>query len=150
RDQAPALSPLPDTAPRRPHSLQSNRCSRAIARPSATPASSPAPDRAPSTSAQLPQRPSSQFAPAAPCSACELLPATSLPPQRRRNQLFLNPSFFIGRIGFLLRAQRELILRLPRDALLLSVYLRRVRHVQAAITIEQRHHQRIFHFAARG
>src|SRR6266849_255854 len=42
-------------------------------------------------------------------------------PHRNRRQLFLHASGFVRLIGLLLRAQRELVLRLPRDALLLAV-----------------------------
>ena len=56
--------------------------------------------------------------------------------QRHRHQLFLNASFFIGRIRALLRPQRKLVLSLPRNPLLLAVELRRIRHVEPAIRIQ--------------
>ena len=67
--------------------------------------------------------------------------------QRDRRQLFLKPSRLVGIVGALLRAQRELVLHLARDALLLGVKLGGVGHVQAAIGVEQRHHERVFQLA---
>ena len=49
--------------------------------------------------------------------------------QRHWHQLFLNFSGFVRVVRFLLRAQRELILHLARDAELRSQQLRGVRHV---------------------
>ena len=68
--------------------------------------------------------------------------------QRHRNQFFLQTSFFVGRVRSLLRAQGKLILHLARDALLRAIKLRGIRHVEAAIAVEQRDHQRIFQLAA--
>ena len=70
-------------------------------------------------------------------------------PQRHRSQLFLNASFFVGGIGAVLRAEREFVLRLAGNSLLLGVTLGGSRHLHAAIGIEQRDHERVFEFAAR-
>ena len=67
--------------------------------------------------------------------------------QRHRRQLFLQASGLVGGVGALLRAQRELVLHLARDALLLGIELGGVGHVQAAIAVEQRHHERVFQLA---
>ena len=64
-----------------------------------------------------------------------------------RGYLFLQPSSLVGFVSKLLRAQRELVLHLARDAVLPGVKLGRVRHVQAAIAVEQRHHERILKLA---
>ena len=64
--------------------------------------------------------------------------------------LFLQAAFFVSGVGSLLRAQRELVLRLARDALLLTVKFGGVRHVETAIGVEQRDHERIFQLATRG
>ncbi len=69
--------------------------------------------------------------------------------QRHRHQLFLNASFFISRIRPLLRTQRKFILHLARNALLRTIKLCGIRHIRPAISIEQRHHQRIFQLSAR-
>ena len=69
--------------------------------------------------------------------------------ERHRNQLFLQPAVFIRGVRRLLRAQRELILRLPRDALLLPVKFRGVGHVETAIGVEQRDHERVFQLCRR-
>src|SRR5262249_2350271 len=76
----------PDTAPRTPHSLQSNRCNPATAPPSATRSSTPVQALAPSPSARPRRFPSSQSAPAAPYFVCGLHRAPSLPPLPRRQQ----------------------------------------------------------------
>ena len=68
--------------------------------------------------------------------------------QRHRNQFFLQTSFFIGCICELLGTQSKFILHFASDALLRSVQLGGIRHVQAAIGVEQGDHKRIFHPAA--
>src|SRR5579872_7528758 len=65
-----------------------------------------------------------------------------------RDEFFLDSPRFVGRIRRLLGAQRELVLRLPRNSLLLSVELGGVGHVQTTIGVKQSHHQRIFQLAA--
>ena len=67
--------------------------------------------------------------------------------QRDRRQLFLQAPGFVGSVGILLRAQRELVLHLARDAVLLAVELGGVGHVEIAVAVEQRDHQRIFQLA---
>ena len=69
--------------------------------------------------------------------------------QLHGNQLFLQYSFFIGSVRSLLRPQGKLILHLARDPVLRAIKLGRVRHVRAAIAIQQRNHQGIFQLAAR-
>jgi len=68
--------------------------------------------------------------------------------QRDRNQLFLDTACFICRVGQLLRAQGQLVLCLPRNALLLGIELGGAGHLQAAVGIHERHHQRVFDLAA--
>src|SRR5436853_4794354 len=65
------------------------------------------------------------------------------------NQFCLKTSFFIGCLSTTLRAQGEFVLHLPRDALLLTIELSGVRHIEAAIAIEQRNHHGIFQLASR-
>ena len=65
------------------------------------------------------------------------------------NQFCLKTSFFIGCLSTTLRAQGELILHLSRDALLFTIKLSGVRHIESAITVKQRNHQRIFKLSSR-
>ena len=67
--------------------------------------------------------------------------------QRHRGYLFLEPAGLVGVIGALLRAQRELVQHLAGDVLLLGVKLGGVRHIKAAVAVQQRDHQRVFQFA---
>ncbi len=64
-----------------------------------------------------------------------------------RDDLFLQPARLVSRVGGLLRAQRVLIHVLARNALLLGVEFGGVGHVEAAVGIEQRDHERIFQLA---
>ena len=68
--------------------------------------------------------------------------------QRHRNQLFLNAPALVGLVGQLLRTQCKLVLHGARDSLLLAVKLGGVGHVEPAVAVEQRHHQRIFELAS--
>ncbi len=67
--------------------------------------------------------------------------------QRDRREFFLQASGLVGVVSTFLRAQREFVLRLAGDSLLLSVKLGGVCHVEAAVAVEQRDHERIFQLA---
>ncbi len=69
--------------------------------------------------------------------------------QRNRHQLFLQPALFVGGIGGLLRAKRELILHLAGDALLFAIEFSGIGHVEAAVGVEESDHEGIFELASR-
>jgi hypothetical protein len=56
--------------------------------------------------------------------------------QLHRNQFFLESARFVSRIGSLLGAQCQLILRLASNALLLAIQFRRVCHVKPAVAVK--------------
>ena len=62
-------------------------------------------------------------------------------------QLFLQTSGLVGVVGAFLRAQGKLVLHLASYALLIGIEFGGIGHVQAAIRVEQRHHERIFQLA---